>query len=82
MGAQLLSEIYRTNEGKGTYMLAVTIVYAGDVAYLYGLDESPSLRCLREIRQHLRSRGVSVVRHERFHNGRFHPVEHRLRKRV
>ena len=80
MGAQVISEIYRTNEHSGTYNIAVFIVYDKNTAKIYGLSETPKFSDIREIKEYLRSRGVTTVIHDRVHNGVLHEVQIKLRR--
>jgi len=53
------------SEGSGTYESFTTIIYFHDEAMLVGLDRGITPSQYREIKEHLISKGVRVVRYVR-----------------
>lgn len=65
MAASSLIETYRFSEVGGTYESFTTIIYFHDEAMLVGLDKGITPKQYREIKEHLKSKGVRVVRYVR-----------------
>lgn len=67
MTAEVLIEIYRTNEDKSTYTFSavVTISYFGNTATLQGMSGSFNKKSLMEIIHHLRSRNIKTIKYIR-----------------
>ena len=49
MGAQVIAEIYRSQELGSTFSVAFTITYFGDTASIQGVSGSISPACIREL---------------------------------
>lgn len=56
MGAQIITEIYRTREQNGTYHAAYTITYFGSTAQIQGLSGRVSPACIRELIRYLQTK--------------------------
>lgn len=73
MGAQTLTEIYRSDERDGTFRASVVVTYFGVIghreAYISALSSSVTRRCVKELEQHLRNNGVT--RYHFHHRGRY-----------
>lgn len=67
MGAQCIIEIYRTEENKelNKFECVVTISYFGQEATLQGLSGNFNLKSASEIKNYLRSKGISKIRYIR-----------------
>lgn len=65
MAASSLIDTYRFSEVGGTYESFTTIIYFHDEAMLVGLDKGITPKQYREIKEHLRSKGVRIVRYVR-----------------
>ena len=61
MTAEILTEIYRTDEDRSIYKFSavVTLSYFGDTCMLMGLSGGFSVDSWRELYTHLQSRGVT-----------------------
>mgnify|MGYP001627463770 CR=1 FL=1 len=56
MGAQVIAEIYRSQELGSTFSVAFTITYFGDTASIQGVSGSISLLCVRELITYLQTK--------------------------
>lgn len=65
MAASSLIETYRFSESSGTYESFTTIIYFHDEAMLVGLDKGITPKQYREIKEHLKNKGVQLVRYVR-----------------
>lgn len=66
MSAQVVCEIYRTNENNGTFVSAVTITYFGTEASIQGLSGTFTLSCWRELTDYLKTvKNIKTVRYFR-----------------
>lgn len=65
MAASSLIEAYRFSEGGGTYESFTTVIYFHDEALIVGLDRGITPSQYREIKSHLKSKGVRVARYLR-----------------
>lgn len=55
-------EVFRTGvDNKDGYKTIVHITYFLDWAFIQGFSSPPTLQCHREIREHMRSRGITDV---------------------
>ncbi|MDD4864541.1 MAG: hypothetical protein PHE38_11065 [Alishewanella agri] len=56
MGAQVIAEIYRSQELGSTFSVAFTITYFGDTASIQGVSGSISPACIRELIAYLQTK--------------------------
>lgn len=64
MAAETLVELYRFDEGLGTYSSCCTLIYPEpDVCYIKGLSvkELPSLQEFAKLKKHIRKKGVRLI---------------------
>lgn len=55
-------EVFRTDENnKDGYKTIVHITYFLDWAFIQGFSSPPTFKCIREIKEHLRSKGITDV---------------------
>lgn len=67
MTAETVVEIYRTQEDreKHSFVSAVTITYFGNRASIQGLSGTMTIRCWRELKEYLISKGIEEVEYYR-----------------
>lgn len=82
MDTSSIVEIFRTQEGENGYKTAITIVYFYDWAFLHGFSSEPTMECVRELKEYLRTKNVSeVFIMKRGRDGSFRKVKFKLRNK-
>lgn len=62
MGAEIITEIFRTGENGGTFNSSCTIQYFNGNAVLQGLSGRFTKACYKEIMDHLKAKGIKEVK--------------------
>lgn len=70
MAFEVLSGIYRTSEGNGTYKSAVCLSFTHEEVWIHGLTTSLSLSCVKEILAYIESTGFKTIKYTRKKNNR------------
>ena len=71
-------EIFSTNKRKQGYTTAVTITYFLDWAFIHGFSSTPKFSCHREVKNHLKSKGVTKAFVVKQRGGVMRPVEWKI----
>ena len=75
MGAQTVSDIYRTGEANGTFRTAYYLTYYNDEVTIQGISGVFTIMCAKELTAFFVLRGVKVLKFSRVKNGRVRPIE-------
>lgn len=69
MAFEVMSGLYRTAEGNGTYKSVVCITFTNKEAWIHGLGNTIQLSCVKEIIDFIKSTDCTVIKYLRKKDG-------------